>query len=231
MKRMSIWKLTIPAIEEYLNEQNDSLFADIVIPSGMTKATLVSAILDECDFYNAVYQDANFLKAHITNWFAKYKETFDKWYEIWNASYNPLENYDRRDNISNAKIDTRTTEDKEKEKNTNLHNDGSFSSENGSNIGKVSADDNENFDNKDKDESENSSNRYGMSSDNQKRQKDNNGMSGGSEIERHKEHSHGNIGITTTQRLYGEENALREKYNPYAQITDLFLTEFCIMVL
>lgn len=228
---MSIWKMTIPSIEAYLNEQNDSLFADIVIPSGMTKATLVSAILDECDFYNAVYQDANFLKAHITNWFAKYKETFDKWYEIWNTTYNPLDNYNRIDNFSNIRIDNRTTEDKEKEKNTNLHNDGASASENGSNIGKVSAYDDNNFTNKDKDESENSSNRYSMSSDTQRRLKDNNGMSGGSEIERHKENSHGNIGITTTQRLYGEENSLREKYNPYVQIADLFLTDFCIMVL
>lgn len=224
---MSIWKLTIPSIEEYLNEQNDSLFADIVIPSGMTKATLVSAILDECDFYNAVYQDANFLKAHITNWFAKYKETFDKWYEIWNTTYNPLDNYNRIDRESEANIHSSKKDAMNRSNGSSINNGGSY--DESENIDKVSAYDDSDFSNRGKNDSV-SKNRHNDSRNENSESIDNDGENS-QDVRTHKMSSSGNIGITTTQRLYREENELREKYNPYTQIADLFLTEFCIMVL
>lgn len=180
-----------------------SLFDDIQIPKGIDKGLLVNAIMDKSAIYEPLYTDETLLKNKIQTFFAKNYRTYQKLYDAYMVDYNPIENYDRKEDLSrsstsNSNVDTRD----------NLTDN---------TVNKVSPYDSESFKN---DTSINSE-----SSSTNKRQ------SNTDEDVKEVNRIHGNIGVTTTQQMLQSELDIVHKLNIYELIANDFYTEFMIKCL
>lgn len=101
-------KITLIGMENYLQSYNDSLFADLVLPNGVDKEDLINNILLTHGEFETLYADADYMKLYTTVWGKKWYRTIDKWVKVLNKSYEPLENYDRREEITESGVETHT---------------------------------------------------------------------------------------------------------------------------
>ena len=92
---MSIMKVTLIGMENYLNDNEKSLFDNVTFPEGITKDDVINNILLQGGEFEPIYADPYFLRDAIGLWSRKHNRTFSKWIEVLNMDYNPLENYDR----------------------------------------------------------------------------------------------------------------------------------------
>lgn len=101
------------------NFQND-LFDEMNLPDGVDKTTAIDAILLRGGEFEVIYSNGEFLKHSIGAWSRKWNRTIQKWSEALKVEYNPLENYDRREDWTdeavakgkNSMSSSGTTEDK-----------------------------------------------------------------------------------------------------------------------
>lgn len=194
---MSSSKLTMIGMYNYDN----SLFDGITLPAGINKDVLVPEILRQCDEYEILYPNLDFLKAMIGNWSQKHYRTFEKWVEGLAEEFNPLHNYDRHEIYTDTHKSDSTSQS---------------STQTSSNADrKVSAYDASTMQPKENETSGGSGTGSAVNSSND-------------EI-KHEAHLYGNIGVTTSTQML--EDFLRvEGWNIYEHIAELFVDEFCIRV-
>lgn len=96
---MSSAKITLFTFARWMNENGKDLFANLTVPQGIQKSTLVDNILLRGGEFEVVYSDPEFMQYAIGSWSAKWQRTMQKWIEALSIDYNPLENYDRYENI------------------------------------------------------------------------------------------------------------------------------------
>lgn len=199
---MSSAILTIYGIESYMQAHNDSLFADVVFPNGIDKEITVNECIINSGEFEVVYSDANFLKEAITHWSKAYYSNFEKLYKAFIADFNPVENYDRYESVS----DLTTSE----------HSSRATSSNSGNTSENVSS--------YDSDEMIPNSSSVDISNTN--------ASTGSNEQVRigHEAHIHGNIGVTTGTQMLTEFTNFYSNKNLYKSIADMFTSEFCIMI-
>lgn len=198
---MSLAKLTTIGFENYLKQNNSSLFLNAVFPSSLDRDNLINRILMRTGEFEVIYSNPEFMQDAVTSWSKSYYRTFEKWANAYFEDYKPLENYNRTE-IWDDKVDNTNT--------TEAHSDIG-----GTTVDKVSAYDSESFVNKDMSEN-NSSN-------------DSDGSSVLDGKTHHEGHLYGNIGVTTSQQMLESEYEVA-RFNVYEQIADLFIKEFCICV-
>ena len=210
---MSSAKITMLGLETYLNANNQSLFDDIVIPASIDKDTLVNNILLESAEFEVLYSNPSFMHQAIQLWFHKWNRTFNKWMEVLELKYNPLDNYDRSEEWTDASGTSASgTVSDESHGTTN---------DNGSSFNNVSAYDSDTFE-----PSEKSSSSSNASVDNKT---DTKTKSTTDTSSKHVGRVHGNIGVMSTQELITRELEV-DKFNVYNQIVDMFLREFCLLI-
>ena len=242
---MSSAKITTVGFYQYMNAYNNDLFGLLNLPPGIDKDTLVNNIMLRGGEFEVVYSNPDFYKSAIGLWSNKHYRTFEKWINALNIDYNPLENYDRMEEWSDtgSRINTGTVSDSGSHTNTGtqstetIGNDNFKGSGNSTSSDEISAYNSNSFQN-DKKNTTNSSNSSetntttnstrtdNLSESNSNTRTDNLSEKTNSDrIGR----AHGNIGVTTSQQMLQSELDIA-KWNIYEQITDLFLSEFCIMV-
>lgn len=211
------------------------------LPSGIDRDTVIDNILLEGGDFEVLYADPYFMRAAIGTWSSKHYRTFEKWITALNIEYNPLENYDRQENWTDT-LDSDTTYesiDNTEDNNTqsvtvSTSSEGS-QTDNGSVENTVSAFDSNTYQPSDKSTSDNNTSTSTESSSDTSSTA---GLTHNSTITDtgtkddtsvHSGRVHGNIGITTSQQMLQSELDIA-RFNIIQQITDLFLTEFCIMV-
>lgn len=199
---MSKAKYTIIGLENYLSYSGKSLFSGVIFPEGIDKDSAVNQILMECGEFEVLYSDPDFMTEAITLWSKNRSQTFSKWLEALNTSFNPLENYDRYDEYTDVEGikgsssgntstgDTQTTD--------------------------VSAFDSNTYQPKDKVTSSGSATTGNTSSTDR--------------TLTHNLHSHGNIGVTRASQMLSEYVDVYDKYNIYQLIAADFVPRFTIMV-
>ena len=242
---MSSAKITTVGFYQYMNAYNNDLFGLLNLPPGIDKDTLVNNIMLRGGEFEVVYSNPEFYQSAIGLWSNKHYRTFEKWINALNIDYNPLENYDRMEEWSDtgSRINTGTVSDSGSRKNTGtqstetIGNDNFTGSGNSTSSDEISAYNSNSFQN-DKKNTTNSSNSSetntttnntrtdNLSESNSNTRTDN--LSEKTNSDR-KGRAHGNIGVTTSQQMLQSELDIA-KWNIYEQITDLFLSEFCIMV-
>ena len=242
---MSSAKITTVGFYQYMNAYNNDLFGLLNLPPGIDKDTLVNNIMLRGGEFEVVYSNPDFYKSAIGLWSNKHYRTFEKWINALNIDYNPLENYDRMEEWSDtgSRINTGTVSDSGSRKNTGTQStettgkDSFTGSGNSTSSDEISAYNSNSFQN-DKKNTTNSSNSSetntttnstrtdNLSESNSNTRTDN--LSEKTDSDR-KGRAHGNIGVTTSQQMLQSELDIA-KWNIYEQITDLFLSEFCIMV-
>lgn len=87
--------LSLDGVLSYLEDAGTPLFNDIVLPSGIDKSTLTECIYEDGAEFGVIYTDPPFFKNRVDGWFQRKYDTFQKWNDVLNSTYNPIENYDR----------------------------------------------------------------------------------------------------------------------------------------
>ena len=242
---MSSAKITTVGFYQYMNAYNNDLFGLSNLPPGIDKDMLVNNIMLRGGEFEVVYSNPDFYKSAIGLWSNKHYRTFEKWINALNIDYNPLENYDRMEEWSDSgsRTNTGTVSDSGIRKNTGTQSTESSGKDNFKGSGNSTSSDeisayNSNSFQNDKKNTTNSSNSSetnttanntrtdNLSESNSNTRTDN--LSEKTNSDR-KGRAHGNIGVTTSQQMLQSELDIA-KWNIYDQITDLFLSEFCIMV-
>ena len=231
---MSAAKITLIAFHRFFAANEDDLFKNLSLPDDIDKDILVNNILLKGADFEVMYSDPYFLQEAIGMWSGKWQRTFEKWTEALTIEYNPLENYDRKEDWSDTLNKGVKTSARRDSGNTRTF-DNSDTTTPGTTITeetKVSAYDASTY--QPKQEVITTPSGSGDVLAHSGTIKDEYGEgSSGSETENSKTvrdgRIHGNIGVTTSQQMLEAELKIAE-WNLYEHITDLFLEEFVIPI-
>ena len=104
---MSSAKITLIGLYRWLNAEKVDLFdAFKSLPESIDKDTLVNLILTEGGEFEPLYADANMMKGQVELFVSQHMRTFTKWVEALSIEYNPLENYDRKEDWTDTNHNT-----------------------------------------------------------------------------------------------------------------------------
>lgn len=216
-----------------LYQREPTLFDGLELPGSMNKDVLIDNILYEAATLEAYYPDPNFMKFMIGRWSFMNRSVWQKLYDTTVLEYNPIFNYDRKEEWSENEqmLDKRTLTGTERETSTDnssgeIRSSGTVQSElNVSGYNESSYVPREQtIETPDTLTSNTSETDRIVSIDkndteNMDRKRDN--IRTG--------RAFGNIGVTTTQQMIQQE---RETvlFNMYKVITDSFIERFCLMI-
>lgn len=209
---MAISTGTLIGLETYLNNNEQSIFDELELPSSVDRETLIDTIMLDVGDYEPLWYDPFFLRNMVGIWSRKWYRTFEKWGDALSIAYEPLENYDRREEWEETTNDT--------SKMNGVIN-GNSTINNNSNIkNNVSAYNSADYSPSDETVSSASQTDVNNStSDSTTTNTSNNKRSG---------RTHGNIGVTTSQQMLQAELDVAS-WNLYEHITDIFAKEFLLM--
>lgn len=200
---MATAKITLIGLYNY----DSTLFDGLKLPAYFNKQTLVNTILLAGGEFGALYPDPAFMKQAISLWSAKNQRYFERLAKLMQTDYDPLENYNRREEWD----DTGSGSSESAFNNTTTGTDSS-TTEN-----KVSAYNSSAYENRDK------ATTTGTDSET-----DSGSSTGSSEYENHRKgYARGNIGVMSSQDMYRQEMAL-VGISPYDVMAGDFINEFCI---
>lgn len=206
---MSLAKITLIGMYNYDN----TLFDQLSVPAGLDKNLLINTLLLRGGEFEVLYANFDFMKAAIGVWSAKWQRTMEKWLRVLSMEYDPIENYDRKEDW----IDT--THNKRQENATGT--DVSVSEGDGVTMNGRSTYDSTDIQPHDQSRSTTSGSNNSASNTSAFGETNTNGA--------HTGRIHGNIGVKTTQSMLLEEMDV-DKLNVYEEIAELFLTELVIYV-
>ena len=182
-----------------------NLFEYLDLPNGIDKETVRDNILLKSANFEVLYSNPEFIHDAIKVWSAKWYRTFERWQKALEIEYDPLENYDRREEWTDTGNGKSTVEGTTSDK-------ADVTTEQ-----KVSAYNSDMM-------RDNVKTTTGSSSDSSI---DNTNTSETKNIRTGR--AHGNIGVTTSQQMLEAELSVA-RWNLYDHIADLFLSEFVIPV-
>lgn len=197
---MSSAKITLLGFYRY----NEHLFDEMELPEGIEKDTLIDTILMRGAEYDVIYSDPDFMQSLIGSWSKSWRKVFEKWLEVTNTDFAPLENYDRYEDWADT---------------SQLSGTGSTSGSDTANAtGRTSAYNTNGFTNADDSNTSATTRTDSQTSSNENKV--------------HTAHIHGNIGVTTSSQMYREFYELMLQYgNIYNSIATVFLQAFVIPIL
>lgn len=88
-------KFTLSGFENFMNNNDSSLFAEVELPVGVESDVVKAVILERYGEMETLYADPYRMKFATTLFFKKHARTFEKWFTAVNLDYEPLYNYDR----------------------------------------------------------------------------------------------------------------------------------------
>lgn len=192
-----------------------SILTDLDLPEGIDEEQLRFTILDNAGMMVPYHQVLPQLGIAIHNWFTQNKDNFSRIIAAVSAEYDPIENYDRKEDRTQGRT-LDTSNESSSTANTN-----SNTSSNSTSTSSRAADNSENFRNTNREIG--SATSGGNSSAN----------SSGNSKENVKEdiveslRVHGNIGVMTNQMMVRAELDLR-RYNIYEDICNRFVDKFLL---
>lgn len=196
-----------------LYEYDSRLFDNLKLPNGVSKDILLPELLSECSDFTLIYPSFDYMKLAIGWWSEKELPIWESLQESTVLEYNPIENYDRYEDITRT-VDAETTGQqsgsatRESEQSGNItESRTAFNSDTAKETNRA-------------DSSEHSS-----SSDSN--QSSSGGTSSGTEVV--SSHMHGNIGVTTAaQMIQGYRDI--SKFSVYDYIVNSFKNRFCVQI-
>ena len=236
---MATAKITLIGMSKWMSDHNDDLFANLSTPTGIDRSKLISTILMRGGEFEVLYGDADFIKFLIGVWSDKWQRTMEKWINALLIEYNPLENYDRKEDwLETSENKTKRADGSSRiesiaRKEIAQGNDVSESSGDGTTENQVSAYDVATYSNHDKTTSSSSGANTSSSltdadgKTNSMIIDQSNGDISNKEDSLRSGRTHGNIGVTTSQQMLESELDIA-KFNVYEEIANLFLTEFVV---
>ena len=112
-------RTTLVGMEMYLNSQNKSITDDWLLDNEtFNKDILLSTILLKGAKFEPLYSDPDYFNSVSSYWWLKWRRTFNNWFDVYDLEFNPLDNYDRREETT----DTTSIKGKTNDKTTNQNN-------------------------------------------------------------------------------------------------------------
>ena len=122
--------LTLAQLYDLATSAGIDLWAGLQLPSGspMSRDVLINTIIEHCGLNIPLYADPGVMASAIAVWSAKNQYTFVHVGKIYEASYSPIENYDRYEDITvkrdrDLTDDTKANSDKSEKLNTSTSED------------------------------------------------------------------------------------------------------------
>lgn len=209
---MAIATGTLIGLEVYLNNNNQSVFDELELPSSVDKETLIDTIMLDVGDYEPLWYDPFFLRHMVGIWSRKWYRTFEKWGDALAIAYEPLENYDRREEWEDISSDS--------SKMSGVITGNSKTDSNSNSKNNVSAYNSSDYSPSDEIISSGSQTDVNNSTSNSTTENTYNNKRIG--------RAHGNIGVTTSQQMLQSELDVAS-WNLYQHITDIFAKEFLLM--
>ena len=240
--------LTLAQLYDLGNNVNKDIFEGITLPvdSPLDRDTLVNTIIEKCGLNYPIYADVNVMASAISVWSARSQYTFRHIGKIYDAEYSPIENknYFTEENItrnrdladdttgSNTKNETLNstiteqkisthsgTDTNTQEDTTSAYNATTYQPEDKSVTtlahGEVISDSGNGTTGTTKATMGTATNKKTIDED---------------ENTKVLTHEHGNIGISTNNKLQLEEYEQMAAYNPYSFLAGLFENELTLFV-
>lgn len=203
------------------------LFSEMVLPDGLDVESVVNCILTIHGRAPLDHFDPNYMRKAIGVWSRRRKPIWEKLLKTTQFEYDPISNYDRKEEYEDKHTSTDKKENTSSSKSemTNTVVGVSAYSENTEN--QVSADNVSGY--------SPDSNRMGNSSENSNTTTTDagTGTTSGKDVTEHNEeikhiaHMYGNIGVTTTQNMIAEERKI-VNYSVSEVIADDYRERFCL---
>lgn len=226
---------------------DNTLFANLTTPAGIDNSLLIDTILLNGGEFETLYADFDFMKEAIGRWSSKWQRTMERWIAVLSEEYDPIENYDRKEDWTDSSNKSVTNTSKKNEDSTHsegtmrtetaVASDSSNSSGNGETVNTRSAYDTTGYSPHDKSETESSGTNISLGTTDAKGETNTSGIdsvrgsnedkSTGLENGVHSGRIHGNIGVKTTQSMILEEIDV-SRFNIYDEISNLFLSELVV---
>ena len=207
---------------------DSTLFDGLGLPEGIEKDLVVDQILERSGEFEALYSNLDFMKQRISMWGRKHYFTFDKWIKALHIEYDPLNNYDRKEEYEDIRKgnETGTTTGTGSSTSSGSTSPAATTS---TNTNEVSAYDSASYQPHEKNTNSLVVNNAGTDSSSSTSSTSSTDTKENEETIKHTAHLYGNIGVTTSQQMLQSELDIA-RFNVYGQIADLFVQDFCIML-
>lgn len=196
-----------------LYEYNEGIFDNLVVPEGIDTTILIPEICTECSDFALLYPDYDFMRMLIGVWSRKESRIWSDLLASESFEYNPIENYDRYEEI------TRTIESESSGSSESSGTNSNTTS--GTNTTAQTAFNSDTF--KDAARATASGTDSGTNSNSDSAEQQSSGE------EHVTNHMHGNIGVTTAQQMIAGFREISD-YSVYNYIVDSFKRRFCVQV-
>ena len=103
---MSSGTLSILGLYNYGAINDDDLFENLSLPEGIEKSDVVDNILEQCAEFETIYSDYDYMKFSIGLWSKRWYWTFEKWITLLEKEYEPLWNFDRKEDYTDTESET-----------------------------------------------------------------------------------------------------------------------------
>ncbi|MBO7131780.1 hypothetical protein J6V85_00750 [Candidatus Saccharibacteria bacterium] len=226
--------MTILAIESELNRATKSLKDDWELDNeNFNPDILLAAIINKGATFEPLYADPDYFYIMNRYFWLKWNRTFNEWFNAFDIEYNPLDNYDRHEEITDITNDegSETSSSSREYDGTSENTSSNSSSGDSETTNTVSAYDSSTYQPHDKSVNDNSSRESGSSSTDDHNEESASGTTNNT-FEReqtHMAHIWGNIGVTTSSAMLKEFLSIRE-WNCYEHIADIYCREMLITV-
>ena len=218
-----------------LLEADEDLFSNMVLPDGVDRDLVIDTILEKYGMQALIRPDPSYMKKHIGVWSKRHLLTWTKLFNTLNLEYNPIDNTDKYEDYTDTRTTERTTSGKtastsdgtdsrtENETTSGTRNetvDHDVSAENASDY---QADSRDTTRGSNEDSRENTArgttslNSSGTNSETENY----------TDTFTHTLHTHGNIGVTTTQQMIEAEREI-VRYNLVEEIAADYQAAFCL---
>lgn len=222
---------------------DDDLFSNFTVPDGVDRNLAIETIIEKYGMQALFRPDPNYMKHQIGVWSKRKSQTWAKLYSTLNIDYNPIDNTDKYEDYTDTRIIDRTTSGTtsgntssntagndtrtETENGTTTRNDQTRHDVSAENADDYQADSRDTTDGTTVENHETASSGTSTMKTDGTSTETTAGSDKSTDTFTHTLHTHGNIGVTTTQQMIEAEREC-VRYNLYDEIAADYQMAFCL---
>lgn len=221
---MGLSGLTLYGMEQgwEVMHPDSTLWDDVVLPEGVDRQLVADRCLNKAGEFSVMHSDPEFFHWQMLNFFKSHQITFEKWWEVMQVEYDPIENYNRYEHW----VDDETHDESYENSDSSSSTSSTDTSSSGTDTTTKASFNSSSYEPYEKIQSSSSSDVDGSISSSGTGE----GESSGNSRNVHDGRIHGNIGVTTSQQMIQSSLDLYTNFEWYERVADLFTDEFCIKV-
>lgn len=201
---------------------DENLFSNLTLPSGLDRDTVIDTIIEKHGMTALAHPSPDWMKHFIGVWSKRHLQSWQKLYDSTQLEYDPIENYDRKEDITESREISRESSGKMSgTTGETTHAESAASNETKRDVSAENASDYQ---------ADSRDTGNGTIKDTGQRDLNNESETSGNESSfdkfTHTNRTHGNIGVTTSQQMIQSEREL-VRYVIYEEIADDFRDAFC----